>query len=523
MTRLFFSLLFIVFSTFSFGQISLAEKQYVNEQMEYANLLIDHINGNIGSLELYQAELNDWAFDTSSTFSQLPVFDYDPLDISWMSNAIDLPENSSIHTSKTNLVDFQNQIIFFENLCIMLKQDMDCTTKKECYEMRFLILQEVETSLKGLYNSCYSFSLSCSIVYGKTVISEEHEQIKDVIAQSKNIIMSLHDEYAEGVFSFVKLLDESIQNVQAIDDYDLLLEELDEEYTSEELNAYVEAFVSSAMTISNYGIQYINQVLTEEEYLVLLNQAIIEFDAMDGMVVGYNTLVQQNIDEYIFYLKEPRYFKTIPVQFVDEIEVPEDNNSSTSSIENEEYVWTLDGAKPNNIVILMDVSASMSSSGKFDMLKSAIESFAGMMRAGDYVSLISYSGYASVLLEGATNNQSSEIIKILKRTISRGGTDAERGLKMAYQIANEYYLPDGNNTIIVASDGEFKLNTTMYPFISSNTQKGIVTSIFHFQGKTVTDESSQFNRIAESGGGNYFIIKDDFDAHSALFGEATKQ
>ena len=109
----------------------------------------------------------------------------------------------------------------------------------------------------------------------------------------------------------------------------------------------------------------------------------------------------------------------------------------------------------NHIIFLIDVSTSMRNADKLPLLQASMLQMIAVLRPEDQVSIITYSTEAVVAVSnvsGAQKTKLNEAISVLK---ARGQSYGQEGVDMAYELAKEHFITDGNNEIILASDGFF--------------------------------------------------------------------
>ena len=111
----------------------------------------------------------------------------------------------------------------------------------------------------------------------------------------------------------------------------------------------------------------------------------------------------------------------------------------------------------NNLVFLIDVSGSMSSQDKLPLLKTAFSYLVSNLGANDTVSIVTYSGREAVVLDGCNGLDTDAIMNAINSLRASGSTNGQAGLTMAYQIAEKHFKPNGNNRIIMASDGDLNV------------------------------------------------------------------
>ncbi len=180
---------------------------------------------------------------------------------------------------------------------------------------------------------------------------------------------------------------------------------------------------------------------------------------------------------------------------------------------------TLEGYADNHLIFLLDVSGSMNSADKLPLLKEAFNYLLSLTRPTDKIALVSYSGEARIELPTVSAAEQKKIKAKLNKLKSEGGTNVTRGLTLAYQLANQHFIPKGNNRIILASDGEFGIEAATEKLIDENRQKGILLTVFLF-GQTKNEHVvQQLKHLATTGKGNFQQIHAE-NAKQALLKEA---
>lgn len=183
--------------------------------------------------------------------------------------------------------------------------------------------------------------------------------------------------------------------------------------------------------------------------------------------------------------------------------------------------FSLDGAKINNLVLLLDVSGSMSQNGKMKRLKSSISHLVNILREEDKLTVITYSGVPKVIFETKGNSNRFELLSKINRMQSSGRTNFEEGLTLAYSFSEKNWVSGGSNKIIIATDGGFKLSKNQKKKIKSKSTEGFVISSFHYLTTLNSTKGSKvLMKIAKEGKGNYVSLFDDDEALKALIKEA---
>lgn len=181
----------------------------------------------------------------------------------------------------------------------------------------------------------------------------------------------------------------------------------------------------------------------------------------------------------------------------------------------------LDDLPPSNLVFLLDVSGSMSNYNKLPLLKSAFKLLVGQLRPEDRVAIVVYAGASGLVLPSTTGREKHKIIASLERLQAGGSTAGAAGLKLAYKVAEENFMENGNNRIILATDGDFNIgvssNAEMERLIEKEREKGISISVLGFGMGNYKDDKMEI--IADKGNGNYFYIDNIQEAKKVLVSE----
>ena len=162
----------------------------------------------------------------------------------------------------------------------------------------------------------------------------------------------------------------------------------------------------------------------------------------------------------------------------------------------------------NNLVFLIDVSGSMNYGNKLPLLKESFKKLVNNLDSKDKVSIVVYAGSAGVVLEPTSGEEKEKIIKALDSLSAGGSTAGGQGIKKAYDLASENLLKNGNNRVILATDGDFNVGVTtgaeLEELITSYKEKNIYLTILGFGMGNYKDGTME--RLSNKGNGNYFYI-----------------
>ncbi len=168
----------------------------------------------------------------------------------------------------------------------------------------------------------------------------------------------------------------------------------------------------------------------------------------------------------------------------------------------------------NNLVFLIDVSGSMQSADKLDLLKTSFSYLSDTLSEDDVISIVTYSGKEEIVLEGCAGNKAETIRKAVNSLSAGGSTNGQAGIQKAYEIAEKYFIQDGNNRIIMASDGDLNVGISsasgLKSYISEKRQNGIYLSVLGFGTGNYRDANME--AIADNGNGVYYYVDSEMEA-----------
>jgi len=174
---------------------------------------------------------------------------------------------------------------------------------------------------------------------------------------------------------------------------------------------------------------------------------------------------------------------------------------------------------PNNLVFLIDVSGSMSSPDKLPLVKRALQLLVQQLREQDRVAMVVYAGAAGLVLPPTSGAHKGILLGAIEGLESGGSTAGGQGIKLAYDVAGKYHMPNGNNRVILATDGDFNVGASsdaeMERLIEEKRQQGTFLSVLGFGTGNLKD--SKMEKLADKGNGNYAYI-DDIAEAKKVFG-----
>jgi len=176
-----------------------------------------------------------------------------------------------------------------------------------------------------------------------------------------------------------------------------------------------------------------------------------------------------------------------------------------------------------NLVFLVDVSGSMQSPDKLDLLKSSLKLLTGHLHARDRISLVVYAGGTGVVLEPTPGDQKARITAALDQLTAGGSTNGAAGIQLAYAMAEQGFIQNGINRVLLATDGDFNVGITdleqLQDLIEEKRKSGIALSTLGFGTGNYNDQLME--QLADTGNGNYAYIDTLGEAQKVLVDEMT--
>lgn len=174
---------------------------------------------------------------------------------------------------------------------------------------------------------------------------------------------------------------------------------------------------------------------------------------------------------------------------------------------------------PNsNFVFLIDVSGSMSDANKLPLLKESMRILVKELRKEDKVSIVVYAGSAGVVLEPTSGEEKEKIMEAFDQLSAGGSTAGGEGIELAYKLAQQNFIKEGNNRVIIATDGDFNVGSSsdsdMEDLIEEKRKSGVFLTVLGYGMGNYKD--SKMEILADKGNGNYAYIDNIQEANRFL-------
>lgn len=184
----------------------------------------------------------------------------------------------------------------------------------------------------------------------------------------------------------------------------------------------------------------------------------------------------------------------------------------------------LDSVPPSNLVFLIDVSGSMDKPNRLPLLQAAFNLLVQNVRPVDKISIVTYGGRVHVALTPTTGDNKAKIKDVIDSLYADGDTPGENAIRTAYDIAKQAFIQNGNNRIILATDGDFNVGQTsekdLEDLVAFQRQSNIYLTCLGVGMGNYKD--SKLEALAKKGNGNFAYLDDIKEAEKVLVTEFTK-
>ena len=277
-----------------------------------------------------------------------------------------------------------------------------------------------------------------------------------------------------------------------------------------EMQALHRAFISDA--ISGKPLQQAEITYIDKQG----NVSTIQLNSSNGYL-EYKTAVGY----YALIVKSPGYEALLLEQFISSrstsqnyMLTPEKSDQlvvAKSDVAPRPISDTLDNSiyKPNHIVFLIDASGSMKEENKLPLLKKAIIRLTEPLRSSDFISIIAYADDVEILVSSTPGNKKTELREAINSLKADGITAGAAGLNKAYELILQNYIVGGNNQILLATDGVFRLSANQRKSVelqAKSFEKPVVLSIVALGNDDAA--LNMLKNLSQKGNGNLMHLND---------------
>jgi len=180
-----------------------------------------------------------------------------------------------------------------------------------------------------------------------------------------------------------------------------------------------------------------------------------------------------------------------------------------------------DNLPASNLVFLIDVSGSMDEPDKLPLVQSSLKLLVDQLRSEDKVALVVYAGNAGLVLPSTGGAEKMKIKSAIDELRAGGSTAGGAGIQLAYKIAKENFIKNGNNRVILCTDGDFNVGLSsddaLENLIEEERKSGVYLTVLGFGTGNYQDAKMQ--KLADKGNGNHSYIDGIREAKKVLINE----
>ncbi len=176
--------------------------------------------------------------------------------------------------------------------------------------------------------------------------------------------------------------------------------------------------------------------------------------------------------------------------------------------------------KQANLTFVIDVSGSMDRGDRLDLVKRSLRLLVESLNEDDKIGIVTYGSEAKEVLHLTRVKNKDRILEAIDALAPSGSTNAEAGLEIAYQMANDQLDEGEINRLILCSDGVANVGETdpdnLLKSIREHAEEGITLTTLGFGMGNYNDVLME--QLADNGNGSYAYI-DSFSEARRLFTE----
>jgi Ca-activated chloride channel family protein len=163
---------------------------------------------------------------------------------------------------------------------------------------------------------------------------------------------------------------------------------------------------------------------------------------------------------------------------------------------------------PALLIFVIDVSGSMDMENRLGLVKQALALLVGELREDDRVGIVVYTTNSRPILNPTSASDSETIMDAINALQPEGSTNVGDGLRLGYQMADEYKRDGEITRVIVLSDGVANVDATgpdqILALIRDKVDDGITLSTIGFGMGNYNDVLME--QLANDGNGNYYYV-----------------
>jgi Mg-chelatase subunit ChlD len=177
--------------------------------------------------------------------------------------------------------------------------------------------------------------------------------------------------------------------------------------------------------------------------------------------------------------------------------------------------------RPLNLVLLLDKSGSMERADRVAIIREALRVLATQLKPQDTISVVVFARTARLFADGVPGSQFGALAAELEAITPEGGTNLEEAMRLAYETALRHYLANGENRVVVLTDGAANLGNVepdaLKKRVEANRAQGIALDCFGVGWEDYND--TLLETLSRSGGGRYGFVNTPEEAATGFAGQ----
>lgn len=177
--------------------------------------------------------------------------------------------------------------------------------------------------------------------------------------------------------------------------------------------------------------------------------------------------------------------------------------------------------RPLNLVLLLDKSGSMERADRVEIIAQALRVLASQLQPQDTLSVVVFARTARLFVDGVPGSQAGSVAKDLRSLTPEGGTNLEEAMKLAYAAALRHYLANGENRVVLLTDGAANLGNVgpdaLKQKVEMNRKQGIALDCFGVGWDGYND--NLLETLSRAGNGRYGFINTPEEAATEFAGK----
>ncbi len=173
-----------------------------------------------------------------------------------------------------------------------------------------------------------------------------------------------------------------------------------------------------------------------------------------------------------------------------------------------------ESGRPLNIVVLLDNSGSMERADRLAIVRRALLTLAEQMTPNDRISIVAFARTPRLWVNGMKGGDPKELVSRVMNLIPQGGTNLEAALDLGYEVARSHFRPDGNNRVILLTDGAANLGDVEPERLKAKTEaqrkEGIALDCFGIGWEGLND--GMLEALTRNADGRYGFLNTEREA-----------